>query len=117
MEVLSKLGRLLRDISFYGLILAVILGGITIYAVFFQEKRPTLKLKLLSSASVLDVREKIEKLEIFYNGIDIQNKNQALRVILLKVINDGGGTGDVREILTFEQGTFQPSVTQNSLTS
>lgn len=76
--------------SFLGFALAALFGGISIYAEFFRDTRPNLRYEIVTDASVIDVREQLGKLEIYYDGIDIKKSRQSLRVIVLRVINVGG---------------------------
>lgn len=75
--------------SFFGFALALIFGLLTIYVSFFYEKKPVLKYEIVSNTSVLDVRENISKLDVFYDGKDIKNNRQALRILLVRIVNDG----------------------------
>ena len=90
-----KLGKWLGELnkkvawSFIGVIFALVFGILSVYSIFFQEKRTSLGFDVLSNTSVLDVREEIGKLEILYDGNDISKKDQSLRVITFRVINNG----------------------------
>lgn len=75
--------------SFFGFLLAMIFGVLTIYLEFFEDTRPDLRYEIISNTSVLDVKEDLGNLEIVYDGIDIKNTNQSLRVILFRSINRG----------------------------
>lgn len=75
--------------SFSGFAIALIFGALTIYVSFFYEKKPVLKYEIVSNTSVLDVRENISKLDILYDGKDIKNNRQALRILLVRIVNDG----------------------------
>jgi hypothetical protein len=75
--------------SFAGFLLAIIFGAITIYLGFIQERKPNLKLDVISNTSVLDIHERLGKLAILYGGNNIKENGQSLRVITIRVINDG----------------------------
>jgi len=75
--------------SFVGVLLALIFGGIGIYAGFFYERKPGVMLEIISNTPVFDVRENVSKLEVLFAGNNIKQSGQALRVITLRIINDG----------------------------
>lgn len=75
--------------SLLGFFLAVIFGGVSIYTEFFRQIHPDLRFEIVSDASVLDVHEDVQKLEILYDGTDIAKTKQSLRVMVLRVINLG----------------------------
>ena len=75
--------------SLLGFFLAAVLGALTIYTGFIRDSGPDLRFELTSSTSVLDVREELGKLDIFYDGIDITRSEQSLRVAVVRSINLG----------------------------
>ena len=75
--------------SLLGVVLAIVFGGLTVYAEFIRDRRPDLKFEVVSNTSVLDVREELGKLEIFYDGLDIMKSKQSLRVVVVRVVNPG----------------------------
>jgi hypothetical protein len=75
--------------SFFGFLLAVILGGVTIYTQFIKKNSPDLNFEILSNANVLDVHESIGNLDILYKGSSLNRSHQSLRIVVLKVVNDG----------------------------
>jgi len=72
-------------ISFVGLIAAVI----GIYTFFFQEKKVALDYEILANTNVFDINADITKLDIIYDGLSLKNKNDNLRIINLRVKNNG----------------------------
>ena len=91
-------------------ILALLFGGLAIYSEFFKDRKPELRFEIVSNTSVLDVREDLGKLEIFYDGLDIKKSKQALRVVVVRVVNSGEtailmGHYDEREPLGFTFST------------
>ena len=70
-------------------ILALLFGGLAIYSEFFKDRKPDLRFEVVSNTSVLDVREELGKLEIFYDGLDIKKSKQSLRVVVVRVVNSG----------------------------
>src|SRR5207244_10083267 len=55
----------------------------------FREQNPRLKIELASRANVIDLKEKISDLDIFYKGASLRTNQQTLAVITLKISNDG----------------------------
>jgi len=76
--------------SFLGFMLAAIFGGITIYTEFFRVNTPSIVVEVISDANVLDVKEEINELKVFYGDVDIKSLNQTLSVLFLRVRNNGG---------------------------
>jgi hypothetical protein len=89
--------KLERKIAFpwqsVGLLLAIIFGGISIYTEFIRVSAPKLQLEVLSNEPVLDVREKLPDLEVFYQAQDIAKSGKTLSVLLVRVANRG--TADI----------------------
>ena len=81
-------------LGFFLTALGLVLGALTIYTEFIEDRGPDLRFELTSSTSVLDVREELGKLKIFYDGIDITRSEQSLRVAVVRSINLG--TDDIR---------------------
>jgi len=75
--------------SFLGVMIGLIFGGLTIYSVFFQIKRPEIHFEILSDSDVLEFNEKIGLIDITYDGMSLSKNNQALRIITFRVINKG----------------------------
>lgn len=75
--------------SFLGFLLAVILGGVTIYTEFIKKNSPDLNFEIVSNANVLDVHESIGSLDISYKGSSLNRSNQSLRILVLRVVNSG----------------------------
>lgn len=73
--------------SLFGVVLAIVFGGLTVYSEFIRDRRPDLRFEVVSNTSVLDVREELGKLEILYDGLDIQKSKQSLRVVVVRVVN------------------------------
>ena len=90
MSVLKMLRELDRKFSwsFFGFLLAILLALFTLYDRFLAEKNPQIYLDVLTSASVLDIREDIPKLDISFDGIAIREQRLSLRILSIKVIND-----------------------------
>jgi len=75
--------------SFLGFLVAVLFGTITVYDRFIAVKHPQVYFDVITSTAVLDIREDLPKLEIFFSGINIREQKLSLRVVSIKVINEG----------------------------
>jgi uncharacterized membrane protein len=64
-------------------------AALGIYGTFFYERTPDLTIEILSSASVLDVRENLTKLSIVYDGTNLEAANQNLHLLVLRFVNRG----------------------------
>lgn len=74
--------------SFLGVLLALMFGSYTGYREYINSKPPSLQFDILTSTSVLDVRERLSNLSVLFDGIDIRKQGRALRVITVRVLND-----------------------------
>jgi hypothetical protein len=72
-----------------GLLLGFAFGVAGIYAAFFFERRPHVTVDVFSNSAILDVREELGGLEVLFNGVDIQETDQTLRILLVRLVNDG----------------------------
>lgn len=75
--------------SFFGFMLAALFGVITLYTQFVKENKPDLNYVITANASVLDIREKLGDLDVFYQGESLSRNNKSLRFITFEVINQG----------------------------
>lgn len=79
----------LRDRKFLiEVLLALLFSVFSIYT-FVYEKRTSLTLEILSNTSVLAIHEKVSNLNIFYEGMDITQRRETLRIITVRLLNDG----------------------------
>lgn len=92
MSVLSSFNSLDKRFawSFLGFVLAAVFGGITIYTEFIKVNTPSVVVEIINDANVLDVKEEIKELKVFYGDVDIKSLNQTLSVLFLRIKNDGG---------------------------
>jgi len=67
-----------------GLMLAIFTLFVTL-----SEDKPNLSLVVINSTNVLDVHAPIKDLKIEFQGEDIKNEELNLRIITLKIVNDG----------------------------
>ena len=84
-----------------GLALAFLLSLLAgaIIAKYF-DAHPSLTFELLANAKVVDVLEDSEKLQILYDGQDLQESGRTLSVVTYRVVNDGSAAireGDYSE--------------------
>lgn len=92
MSIISNIAAIDRKFawSFFGFVLAVFFGGITIYNEFIKNPNPSLSVQILSDTNVLDVRENVPELKIVYGDVDIKSLSQTLSVVVFRVQNLGG---------------------------
>lgn len=83
---INKRGLQWAAISFWT---GVIIGLMGIYLTLYYEKRPNLVYEITSNATILDIREELNKLDIYFDGRNIKHSNQTLSVLTLKIINNG----------------------------
>ena len=74
--------------SFFGFLLAIALGVVTLYDRVLADKHAQLYLDVLTSTAVLDIREQLPNLKISYDGIDIREKDLSLQILTIKAVND-----------------------------
>jgi hypothetical protein len=75
--------------GFWGFLITSIALILAIYLGFFNEKNPSLTYDILTNNEIIDVKENLSKLNIYYNGNDIEQNKQNLRFITIKITNDG----------------------------
>ncbi len=92
MSVISSFNNLDKRFawSFLGFMLAAIFGGITIYTEFFRVNTPSVIVEIVNEANVLDVKEDVNEIKVFYGDVDIKSLNQTLSVLFVRVKNIGG---------------------------
>ncbi len=90
MPLMSKIKDLDQKFawSFLGVLLAVVFGTFTIYKEFVQDQHPGLRYDILTSTSVLDVKEEVSNLSVLFDGMDIRKQGLSLRVITIRILND-----------------------------
>lgn len=71
-------------LALIGLFAAVI----TIYA-FLQEKSVDVRYEIIANTNVLDFNADISKLEVSYDSTNLKQSNENLRIITIKIINNG----------------------------
>jgi hypothetical protein len=91
MGIIASITKLDRNFgwSFLGFVLAAVFGALSLYTEFWKETAPRLEFELLSSAPVLDVREKLPELEVLYRSQNIQEQGRTLSVLLVRAVNRG----------------------------
>lgn len=72
-------------VAVLGIIIAIVFG---LYAIFSEDK-PNISLVVINTTNVLDVHAPIKDLKIEFQGEDIQKEELNLRIITLKMVNDG----------------------------
>jgi hypothetical protein len=54
-----------------------------------SKLQPSIYFEILSITNVMDVNEEISDLEILYDGINISDKDETLKIIKIKAVNNG----------------------------
>lgn len=75
--------------SFSGFILAIIFGALSVYLGFFKKTIADLNFIITSNSAVLDIKEEVGKLDVIYDGKSLSLSEQDLKLITLRVINQG----------------------------
>jgi len=91
MEIIKNIRNLDKKFawSFFGTLIGIIGLGYAIYIDNFKDKSPEIIFEVLSNTNILDLKEDISKLDILYDGENIKKNKENLRVLTIKVINDG----------------------------
>jgi len=76
------------SLNFWFGVIGVIGFLFSIYTFAFPEK-PELKYYVLANTSILDVKEKVNKLTVTYDSINILKSNQNISIIILEIKNIG----------------------------
>ena len=69
-------------------VLSLFFAGFGVYIATY-EKKPHISIDIVSETNVLDVRQPVRGLAISFQGDDLQDKNLNLRVVTVRVSNDG----------------------------
>lgn len=90
MNILKKILSIEKrlPLTLGGLALTVFFGGTGFYF-FYYEKKTNLSFITTAEINVLDIKESIEDLEIYFRGRDIRKEKLSLRVVKIAIINDG----------------------------
>jgi len=90
MSLLSYMKDLDRKFawSLLGVLLALVFGALTIYKEYVQDQNPALRYDILTSTSILDVKEEVSNLSVLFEGMDIRKQGLSLRVITIRILND-----------------------------
>lgn len=80
-------------LTFVGCLITFLAIPITLaWPSFFGDSKPRLHVKILSNANVFDIKEDVSKLEVKYDGVNLRETKQALSLLTLKFLNDGGSS-------------------------
>ena len=71
-----------------GIVISMIFGFFGLYSIF-HENKPNISFKITNEANILDLHKPLEELSISFQGEDIQKKNLNLRILTIKIENDG----------------------------
>lgn len=88
MKFFSILREIDRRFSL-GILIGLTVGALSIYAMFIYQREPQLTLDVFANTPVLDVREQIADLDILYEGENIAESGEALRILNIRFSNEG----------------------------
>jgi hypothetical protein len=74
--------------SILGVFLAIVFGVFAIFPIFHEDK-PNISVQITNEANVLDVHEPVKDLSVLFQGEDIQQNNLNLRILTVRVTNNG----------------------------
>ncbi|OAH99026.1 hypothetical protein [Methylomonas methanica] len=73
-------------------IIGLVIGGIGLLLTFYYTKKTDIVYQLISDSYVIEIKEKISKLDVLYDGRSLKASNQTLRMIVFSVTNSGENT-------------------------
>ena len=90
MEDNNVINRILDSIVSKTFIALIGLVGaiVTIYA-FLQEKSVDIRYEIIANTNVLDFNADISKLAVIYDSTNLKETNENLRIITVKIVNNG----------------------------
>src|SRR5262249_33173882 len=86
----NRLSTVLNSPSwgFWVSLIGSLIGLLGLYAAF-HEKQASLRFEITGESNVLDIRQSLPDLQVSFQGEDIQRQNLNLRIITLRITNDG----------------------------
>lgn len=73
----------------FGILTGLIFGLLGVYTDFFKTSNPEIKFDILNNTTVIDLKENIKKIDIFYDSSSIISNDHTLSLITLKISNSG----------------------------
>ncbi|MFT5916545.1 MAG: hypothetical protein ACJAWV_003099 [Flammeovirgaceae bacterium] len=78
-----------RNIKLFLAVFGIVAGSIGIYSFFFKENFTNLQYVITSNSNVLDINADVSKIEILYDSTSLKRSKKNLKVINVRVINNG----------------------------
>lgn len=75
--------------GFFGFLVGIFGLAFTYYSIFIYKVKPEIKFEILTNTNIIDLKENLSNLEIFYNNKKINKSKQNLRIITIKIVNSG----------------------------
>lgn len=72
-----------------GIVASILIGVGGIVFTIFYKPSPQLDIEVVSNFNVLDVKESLGKLDVIYKGNSLNEYDQSLSVIKLRIVNNG----------------------------
>lgn len=73
-------------------VLGLFIGVYGVYLTFYYSKKTDITYQLISDDYVIQIKEKLSKLDVSYDGKSLKENNQSLRLVTLKIANSGENT-------------------------
>ena len=91
MNIWTKIKNLDKNFSwsFMGFLVGIAGIAFAIYTIYFYKEKPNIEYYQLTNTNVLDVKENLTKLDVLYDSTSIKKNKQSLRVITIKILNNG----------------------------
>lgn len=86
---MSKKYNSRRVLQIVGSLIGVFSAIIGIYVFYFEDKVVSLEYEVIANTNVLDINADVSKVDVTYNGASLKSKTQNLRIINLRIINNG----------------------------
>lgn len=91
MDIWNKIKNLDKRFSwsFMGFLVGIIGIAFAIYTIYYYQEKPNIEYYQLTNTSVFDLKENVSKLDVIYDSTSIKKNKQSLRVVTIKILNNG----------------------------
>ncbi len=102
-------------VSTIGIVLTFLFGLFAVYTGLIYEKKPQIKIDVITNTEILDVRENLSDLKIMFMGSDLTAIKKNIRIITVKFINNGNA--DIIKSLFDENDLFGYKISNGTIIS